>query len=220
MTDQCGACNQCLHDRQEEEGLQYLHCRAEQWDWEITISDPGLVAFLPSKSGLWRSSSKLPGYQLRQLRGWRAPSEDPAVLTQMAKVECSEPVRPLGGGRAYLPYGRCKTCMRFCNSLYEGPTRWWRWRSLVTSLSVRSCWVEQTVNCLLKACAIAFELECVFSLKGDWDVWWGTRPLAAWLVQKSSAWEWWRGRRTPRGWSTGLALLGEWAAGCPGPSAW
>ena len=147
MTDQCGACNQCLHDRLEEEGLQYLHCRAEQWDWEVTISDPVLVAFLPSKSGLWRSSSKLPGYQLRQLRGWRAPSEDQAVLTQMVKVECSEPVRPLGGGRARLPYGRCyaslrTACMRGLHGGGGGGLSWPLWVSDRVGLSRQwtACW--------------------------------------------------------------------------------
>ena len=40
----------------------------------VSRSGPGLLASLPSKSGLWQSSSKLPGCQLRQLRSWRAPS--------------------------------------------------------------------------------------------------------------------------------------------------
>ena len=51
------------------------------------------------------------------------------------------------------------------NSLYEGPTWWWRWRSLMSLLSARSYWAEQAVNCMLKAYAIAFELGWVFLSK-------------------------------------------------------
>ena len=50
------------------------------------------------------------------------------------------------------------------NGLFEGSTRWW-WRFLRSLLMVQSCWAEQAVNCLLKACAIAFGLEWVFPSK-------------------------------------------------------
>ena len=37
--------------------------------------------------------------------------------------------------------------------------------SLMNHLSARSCWAEQAANCMLKACAIAFELEWAFPSK-------------------------------------------------------
>ena len=93
------------------------------------------------------------------------------------------------------------------NGLNEGSTRWW---SFISLLIVQSFWAEQAVNCLLKACAIAFEVECVFSrrrlryLVGD-----STSCRLAWAAETSSAWDWWRGRRIPRRFSTGLALPGN-----------
>ena len=60
-------------------------------------NDPGLVTSLPSKSGLWLSSSKFPGCQLWQLRGWRVPSGRPGHAHQngggVARWACQAPGR-------------------------------------------------------------------------------------------------------------------------------
>ena len=45
------ACGKRLHDGREKEQLQYIHCRGRAVRWGGS-SDPGLVASLPSKSGL------------------------------------------------------------------------------------------------------------------------------------------------------------------------
>ena len=77
-------------------------------------------------------------------------------------------------------------------------------------LSSRLCWAEQAVNCLLKACAIAFELEWVFPSKviemfgGE-----STSCRLACAEENSNAWDWWRGWRTPKWSSTGRALHGK-----------
>ena len=153
-----GACTQSLHDGRQEESLQYIHCRAEQWNGAVARSGPGHVALIPSKSGWWRSSSKLPGCRFRQLRGWRAP------LVRLSHAHLDgwggareSPIRPLAVEEpAFLMAAATPLSS---NGLYEGSTRWWRWRSLISLLRARSCWAEQAVNYLLKACAIAFELE-------------------------------------------------------------
>ena len=71
-----GACSQRLHDGREEESLEYLQCQAEHWDGAVGATQVSRVPYF-SESRFWRSSSKLPGYQLRQLRGWRALSRRP-----------------------------------------------------------------------------------------------------------------------------------------------
>ena len=69
--------------------------------------------------------------------------ESQAVLTQTAEVEHGE------RGRTCLPNDCCDTCL--VERLVGGP----------------SCWAEQAANYMLKACAIAFELDWGFSLEGD-----------------------------------------------------
>ena len=55
-----GTSAQRLHDGREDEPLQDLHCRGEQRD-EGGKSGPAPGTFMPSGSGLVRSSSRLPG---------------------------------------------------------------------------------------------------------------------------------------------------------------
>ena len=73
---------------------------------------------------------------------------------------------------------------------------------------------------LLKACAIAFEQECVFPSKAI-EMFRGGLDLSclACAEEISSIRHWWRGQRTQRGSSICLALPGETSAGCPGPAA-
>ena len=73
----------------------------------------------------------------------------------MAEVEQGEPIRPLGDGRAC----RCDA------SLVERPVS-----------EVHSMVAVQVVNCLLKAYAIAFELEWGFPSKALDILGRGTRP--------------------------------------------
>ena len=72
-------------------------------------------------------------------------------------MEHGEPIRPLGRGGPRLPNSRCDA------SLFKRPV----W-------GIHSCWAELTVNCLLKACAIAFGLEWVFPSKAIIEIFgWG-----------------------------------------------
>ena len=89
--------------------------RAVRWG---DRSGPGLGASLSSKSGLWLSSSNFLVYQLRQWRDWRASTGRPCRAPPDGGGEHGEPVRPLCGWRARLPYGHCNA------SLVERPV-WW-----------------------------------------------------------------------------------------------
>ena len=84
--------------------LSSLLGRAERWGCR---SCPGRVVSLPSEFGYDLSSSKLPGRQLQQLRDWRAPSWRLGSAHLYGGGLACEPIRPLGGGRASLPNGRC-----------------------------------------------------------------------------------------------------------------
>ena len=90
---------QCLHDGRKEEPLQYLHCRAEQWNGSVGAS---LVSWLPCLQNRDYDGVLPNCREVEEIR-----QDGQAVLTQMAEVEHGKPVRHLGGGRACLPYGRC-----------------------------------------------------------------------------------------------------------------
>ena len=83
-------------------------------------------------------------FQIARMLTQELRQEGQAMLTKMAEVEQEPP---------FLS----------SNGLYEGSTRCWR--SLMIILSARSWWAEQAANCLLKACAIAYELEWGFFSK-------------------------------------------------------
>ena len=161
--------------------LQYLHCRAEQWDGAAGTTLV-VVASLLSKSGLdgvlpnWRDINST-NWEVEELR-----QEGQDVLTQMAEVEHCEPVRPLGGGKAFLPYGRCD------DSLVEQPV--WGVHTVV-AVEVPHEPSKYPIVSGRTGSELPVEGLCNrlragegFPLEGDWDVWWGTLPLAAYLAQK------------------------------------
>ena len=132
-----GCVPSAFHNGGENEPLQYLHCRGRAVRWGGR-SDPGLEASLPSKSGIWRSSSKLPGYQFQQLKGWRAQSgrSGRAYLGSGGEARWA---RQAPGRRKSPPFLMAAATPLTSNGLYEGSTRWWRRRSLISLLTARSC---------------------------------------------------------------------------------
>ena len=121
--------------------------------------------------------------QLRQMRGWRALSGRPGRAHQECRGEACKPVMSLGGAVEEPALLMAAATALLSNSLWEGSTLWWPWRSLISLLSARSCWAEQAVNCLLKARAIAFELDWVFPWRRLRCLV-GTRSLVAQLAQE------------------------------------
>ena len=100
---------QCLHDGREEKQLQYLRCRSKQWDRAVGVA---LVS--------WSYDGVLPNCRDINSSNWKVEElrqQGQNVHTKMAEVEQGEPIRPLGGGRARLPYGHCNA------SLVERPAR-------------------------------------------------------------------------------------------------
>ena len=76
------------------------------------------------------------------------------------------------------------------------------------------------MNCLLEACAIAFELEWVFPSRAI-EMFGGAkfeqeRPVCEFVRKPANLY---RGRRSSCESSTGLELPGESVAECPGPEA-
>ena len=179
--------------------------RAVRWGGR---SDPGLVASLPLKSGLWRSSSKLPGCKLRQLRDWRAPSGRPYRAHQDGGGGARWARQAPGGGT----YGRCD------DSLLELLV--WMVHTVVVVEDP-----HEPFECPTVLSGTGSELP-VEGLCNSLQAWVGLRCLVGYLSscrlacaeKTSSSWDWWRCRRIPRGSSTGLALPGKWAARCPGPA--
>ena len=103
-----GSSAQRLHDGQEDEPLQYLHCRAEQRDGAVGVA---LITRLPCLQDR-DYDGVLP--DCRDVNSCDREvgelcQEGQAMRTKMAEVKHGEPVRPLGGGGARLPDGRCDT---------------------------------------------------------------------------------------------------------------
>ena len=101
-----GARAQRLHDGREDEPLQDLHCMAEQRDGAVRAA---LLARLPclqdrNYDGVLSDCRDVNSgdREVKELR-----QEGQAMRTKMAEVEHGEPIRPLGGGEARLPNGRC-----------------------------------------------------------------------------------------------------------------
>ena len=171
-----GTSTQCLHDGWKEEPLQYLHCRAEQWDGAVGAA-----------LGSWLSCLQYRDYggvlsNCRNVNSGNRETEDlrqvdQAVLTKMAKVEHGEPVRHLGGGRARIPSCCCDV------SLVEPPVR--RVHTMVVvevSHEPSECLIVLgRTDSKLPVGGLYNRLRAGvdFSFKGDWDIWWGTRPLSA-----------------------------------------
>ena len=171
-----GACTQCLHNRREEDPLQYLHCRAEQWDGALGAI---LVSCLPCFQN-WDYDGVPPNFWDVVSGNWKVEAlhqEGQAVLTQMAEVEHCEPASPLGSGRARLPYGRCD------GSLVERPI--WGVHTVVAvkvDHEPSECPIVlggTSRELLVEGLCNHLRPRVGFSLKGDWDVWWGTRSFAA-----------------------------------------
>ena len=124
------ACTQCLHEGREEEPLQYFHCRAEQWYGAVGAT---LVSWLPCIQN-WYYEGVFPNYRDVNSINWEVeelPQQGQVVLTKMAEVEHCEPVRPLSGRRACLPYGRCDA------SLVERPA--WGEHTVVVPRGFSEC---------------------------------------------------------------------------------
>ena len=138
---------------------------------------------LLSGLGLWWSSFKSPGCQLRQLRGWRSQSGRPnPCFPRWRRWSTVRRSGPLGGGTARLPNGRCDASLversvwrihrvvavDFPHELNKGPVfgDWSGSELPIEGLHYRlRAWVG-------------------LSLEGDWDVRWGTRPIATQFAQE------------------------------------
>ena len=163
-----GASTQRLHDGREEELLQYLRCRAEQIDGAVGAAlvsrlpcfqnrdyDGVLTNYRDVKSSNWEDE------ELRQ--------EGQAVLTKMAEVEHGKSIR------LRLPYGHCDA------SLVERPV-WGLYKMVVVDIPHYLLvpglvgWKRQRTTC--SRIVHWLRVGVGFSLEGDWNIRWGTRPLA------------------------------------------
>ena len=108
--------------------------------------------------------------------------EGQAVLTKMAEEEHSEPVKPLGDGRARLPY----VC--YHSYLVE-----WPLRGDHTMVAVEVPHEPSECPIMLSRTGSKLPVEGLcnrlqagvgLSLEGNWNIWWGTRPLATQIAQK------------------------------------
>ena len=150
-------------------GAKAVECLSLKPCWEGCVPSASIME--------WDYEGVLPNCRDDNFGNWEVEElrqERQAVLTKVAEVGHGEPIWPQGDGRARLPYGRCEASFdeRPAWGVHNGGGPSW------------SFWVpdrvgaKQAVNCLLKACAIAFELERVFSSKVIEIFGGGTRPLA------------------------------------------
>ena len=168
-----GACTQRLSDGRKEEPLQYLHCRAEQW-FEAVGANP--VSWLPCLQNR-DYEGVLPNCGDVNSGNWEVEElsqKGQAVFTKMAEVEHGEPIRALGPWES-LPslwpqrrLSRRTACMRVPHG---GGTSWASENPILLG--------ETGSELLVKGLYNHLRAGLGFFIKGDWDVWWETRPLAA-----------------------------------------
>ena len=168
-----GASTQGLQDGWEEMLLQDLRWQAEQWDRAVRAALLAGLPYLQKRD----DDGVLPNCRDVNSGNWEVEElhqEGKLCSPRWRRWSKVSPSGNWGGGRSRLPNSRCDAChvKRPVWGVHETVNL----PHLPSESPTVLDWIGNELP--VEGLCNPFELEWVF-LSNDWDVWWGTRPLAA-----------------------------------------